>query len=218
MIATHHPILALCLILFFSCQSPTPKDQNMALNSADIGHSDMLIAEIETEGDSFCIDVNDPSTVALHQGPTHQSSRYMDVGIHEGSSHEEPYIKLGTGRGEYEEISNGDTLSVVKGIQGGYHVWGAFVGKCIPFQNVEITFLLKDGDRLLAQANYTESQLYLNDQNEIEYSAVTVIYLNNDDVQPNTGKTLDFSVRINEIGKTDIFFEDHKQIITSCCQ
>jgi hypothetical protein len=214
--------LLLCFILcLLSCQAQPETDKQAQIQGQgpqSTTMTDILVESIDTQGDSFCIDTTAPQTNQLRHGPTNQDARYFDVGLLNEAVHEEPYLKLGTGRGAYQSIQDGDTLTVVKGIQGGYHVWGAFVGKCIPFQEVEITFQLKDGDRLLAQANYTESILYLNEAEEFEYSAVTVIYLNNDDVLAHVGKTLDLSVRVNQIAQPEVYFEDHKRIITNCCQ
>ncbi len=146
------------------------------------------------ESDSFCID-------ALF--PTEDHS---------------PMIKIGTGRTTYQNIDQMQTLTVVKGPQGGYHIWGSFMAKCIPFKNVRILFELKDGDRLLAMADYTEMELSLDDHNAFEYLAVTVIYLHNEWVMENTDKALTFSVKLSPIDKPDLVFSDQIEIKTACCQ
>jgi hypothetical protein len=127
-------------------------------------------------------------------------------------------IKIGTGRTSYQSIDQMQTLTVVKGPQGGYHIWGSFMAKCIPFQNVRILFELKDGDRLLAMADYTEMELSLDDHNAFEYLAVTVIYLENDWVMENTDKVLTFSVKLSPIDQPDLVFSDQIEIKTACCQ
>ena len=146
------------------------------------------------ESDSFCID-------ALF--PTEDHS---------------PMIKIGTGRTTYQNIDQMQTLTVVKGPQGGYHIWGSFMAKCIPFKNVRILFELKDGDRLLAMADYTEMELSLDDHNAFEYLAVTVIYLHYEWVMENTDKALTFSVKLSPIDKPDLVFSDQIEIKTACCQ
>ncbi len=146
------------------------------------------------ESDSFCID-------ALLPTEDHH-----------------PMIKIGTGRTSYQSIDQMQTLTVVKGPQGGYHIWGSFMAKCIPFQNVRILFELKDGDRLLAMADYTEMELSLDDHNAFEYLAVTVIYLQNDWVMENTDKVLTFSVKLSPIDQPDLVFSDQIEIKTACCQ
>ncbi len=129
-----------------------------------------------------------------------------------------PMIKIGTGRTSYQNIDQMQTLTVVKGPQGGYHIWGSFMAKCIPFKNVRILFELKDGDRLLAMADYTEMELSLDDHNAFEYLAVTVIYLHNEWVMENTDKALTFSVKLSPIDKPDLVFSDQIEIKTACCQ
>jgi hypothetical protein len=146
------------------------------------------------ESDSFCID-------ALLPTEDHR-----------------PMIKIGTGRTSYQNIDQMQTLTVVKGPQGGYHIWGSFMAKCIPFKNVRILFELKDEDRLLAIADYTEMELSLDDQNTFEYLAVTVIYLHNEWVMENTDKALTFSVKVSPIDKPDLVFSDQIEIKTACCQ
>jgi hypothetical protein len=178
--------------------SAQTKIENNLQNQQDLEMGDPSekdnLSTLTDESDSFCID-------ALLPTEDHH-----------------PMIKIGTGRTSYQSIDQMQTLTVVKGPQGGYHIWGSFMAKCIPFQNVRILFELKDGDRLLAMADYTEMELSLDDHNAFEYLAVTVIYLENDWVMENTDKVLTFSVKLSPIDQPDLVFSDQIEIKTACCQ
>ncbi len=197
-------LLCLIALTLSACTSDSTADQSTtpSNNDADTQAPSNIDSQsggnqstpTPDESDSFCID-------ALLPTEDHT-----------------PMIKIGTGRTKYQSIDPMETLTVVKGPQGGYHVWGSFMAKCIPFKNVRILFELKDGDRLLATADYTETELTLDDHNEFEYLAVTVIYLQNDWVMENTDKILTFSVKVSPIDQPDLVFSDQTQIKTACCQ
>lgn len=56
----------------------------------------------------------------------------------------DPLVILGTGEVEWEALNEGDSVSLVSGLQGGQHIWGAVRVTGIDWRDVDLTFRIHD--------------------------------------------------------------------------
>lgn len=98
-----------------------------------------------------------------------------------GESPPEPFVTIGTGTSRYETLTAGESVDIIQGPQGGYHVWGALRAGGVDPHGVTLNFGLYQGDRLVAEAHY-EDDLVPTQMPEApyEYTRVAVILLEND--------------------------------------
>ncbi len=57
---------------------------------------------------------------------------------------EDPLVILGTGEVGWEDLEDGDSVSLVSGLQGGQHIWGAVRVAGIDWLDVDLTFRVHD--------------------------------------------------------------------------
>lgn len=93
----------------------------------------------------------------------------------------EPFVTIGTGTSRYETLTAGESVDIIQGPQGGFHVWGALRAGGIDPHGVTLNFGLYLGDTLVAEAHY-EDDLVPTQMPEApyEYTRVAVILLQND--------------------------------------
>ncbi len=82
-------------------------------------------------------------------------------------------LTVGTGFTDYEPVSDGETLEFVYGIQGGFHLWGAFEAEGLVDGDASIDFELFHEGELIGVAYYTDT-LSKDDDGMTRYSAVSV--------------------------------------------
>ena len=129
---------------------------------------------------------------------------------------EGPWLKMGTGFRRFETLEAQQRVPIIAGIQGGFHVWGAFQAGGFLGENVNVLFNLYLGDRHLAQADYFEYFLPENSDGTFEYTGVSVIYFQNEDVEPTSGQTMRLTLEVkNEEG---VLLTDELEVIPECCQ
>lgn len=62
----------------------------------------------------------------------------------------EPWCQIGTGDVEFIELNDGDEVGVVRGIQGGDHIWGSARVTGVDWLDITLVFELLDEDGLPA--------------------------------------------------------------------
>ena len=110
--------------------------------------------------------------------------------------HTEPWVEIGTGFRTFEELSSGAEVPIIAGIQGGFHVWGAFRGGLFDDQEITILFELYLNGELIANADYFEFNLSRNNRGDFEYTGVSVIYFDNDRVEPSSGSEMTLTLTV----------------------
>jgi hypothetical protein len=84
-------------------------------------------------------------------------------------------VTIGTGFRAYTPVDAGDTLDFVYGIQGGFHLWGAFQSTGLVAGDAEIDFTLVHAGEVIATASYDDRLRDEDGDGVIEYSAVSVV-------------------------------------------
>lgn len=128
----------------------------------------------------------------------------------------EPWIQIGTGFRRYETLEPRQEVPIIAGIQGGFHVWGAFIGEGFDDIDVRVIYTMLLNGEVLAQADYTEFELPENSRGQFEYAGVSVIYHSNDDVEPTSGQ--EFLLKLRVESRDGQSFEDEIQIRPQCCE
>ena len=128
----------------------------------------------------------------------------------------EPWIRIGTGFRRFEELESGQEVPIIAGIQGGFHVWGGFIGQGFDDVDVRILYTLDLEGMPYAAADYFEFDLPKNSRSEFEYAGVSVIYFDNDDVDLTTG--LEMTLKVEVITRDGVTLQDERQLIPICCE
>jgi hypothetical protein len=134
----------------------------------------------------------------------------------EARADEDPWIRLGTGFRRFEELMTGQEVPIIAGIQGGFHVWGGFVGRGFDDIDVRIIYSLDLDGAPFAAADYFEFDLPRNSRSEFEYAGVSVIYFNNDDVELTTGQEMTLKVEV--ITRDGMTLQDEQRLTPICCE
>ena len=129
---------------------------------------------------------------------------------------EDPWIQMGTGFRRFESLEPAQRIPIIAGIQGGFHVWGAFQAGGFIGENINILFKLYLGDRHLAEADYFEYFLPVNSDDIFEYTGVSVIYFENDDVEPTSGQQMRLTLEVKT--EDGIVLKDEMDVIPECCE
>ncbi len=130
-----------------------------------------------------------------------------------------PWIRIGTGSRNYAELEPGQEIPIIAGIQGGFHVWGSFIGGGFPGTEARIDFWLTADGTELAAAHYSEPEVRRPKESEafeFDYGGVSVVFASNDDVEPNSGRTMVLSVRVEDGDGTVL--TDEIEIVPICCE
>ena len=128
----------------------------------------------------------------------------------------EPWLKIGTGFRRYESLEDSQDVPIIAGIQGGFHVWGAFLGKGFDDVDIRILYSMELNGEVLAKADYTEFELPKNSKGEFEYAGVAVIYFENDDVERTSGEEFILKLRIET--QNGLSLEDQITLRPQCCE
>lgn len=126
---------------------------------------------------------------------------------------DEAYVTIGTGFPSYIPVSDGDTLPIIEGIQGGFHLWGGFEVSGLEPSGLIIEFdLVWNGDRI-GGASYSD-ELW-GDADPYEYGGVAVIFSDNDLPMQVDGETVTVSVRLEDTA--GVVVTDSVEVIPECC-
>ena len=128
----------------------------------------------------------------------------------------EPWLKIGTGFRRYESLEEGQDVPIIAGIQGGFHVWGAFLGEGFDDIDIRVIYSMELEGEALARADYTEFELPKNSKGEFEYAGVSVIYFENDDVERTSGENFLLKLRIET--RDGFSLEDQIVLRPQCCE
>ena len=131
-----------------------------------------------------------------------------------GAVAETPYLEVGTGFRAFEPLEPGQRVPIVRGIQGGIHVWGGFRGAGFDPVKLEISFELRDEGVAVGDAGYTDD-VFPGDGGDFEYSAVAVIFYENTP-ELFSGRTMELSVQIRD--RTGAVLSDAVEVIPECCE
>lgn len=127
----------------------------------------------------------------------------------------EPWVRIGTGSRNFVELEPGQEIPIVAGIQGGFHVWGAFLAGGFPGTDSRIDFSLTVDGAELAAAHYSEPVIR-RIAGDMNYGGVSVVFADNDDVEPNSGRTMVLSLRVEDGDGTVL--TDEIEVVPVCCE
>jgi hypothetical protein len=91
-----------------------------------------------------------------------------------------PWIELGTGTEAFEPLTEGQTVPIIAGPQGGYHVWGALQAGGFSPKGVTMHFTLEQGGQVLGEASYLDDLFRAAPADPWSYTRVAVVLLEND--------------------------------------
>jgi hypothetical protein len=127
-----------------------------------------------------------------------------------------PWIQIGTGLQRYDALQPCQRVPIVIGIQGGYHVWGAF--RAGGFDGTgrlfEIAFSLVEAGQVVAQADYRDG-IALQD-GAYEYDSVLVRLVGDLVPEDVAERPATLVVHLFEAGVVDL--DDSVDIVPVCCQ
>jgi len=133
-----------------------------------------------------------------------------------GVSPRAPYLELGTGFRRFEALSEGQTVPIIEGIQGGYHVWGALKGRGFLDSDISLLFELSLDGEVIAEADYFEFELPVDRAGDYVYPGVAVIYYENERVGPSSGQEMTLSLTVNTSDGQS--FSDEIRLRPICCE
>lgn len=133
----------------------------------------------------------------------------------------EPFIQLGTGPRDFEPFSGTDipTLVIVKGPQGGYHVWGGVAVDGVVPSNVGLEFEARYRGERVAGAYYVDTlsdRVVLGEREPYGYAGVAVILDAGVTPESLSGETLELYVTIED--STGNRLSGEAQIKVECCE
>lgn len=134
-----------------------------------------------------------------------------DQGEADGVS--ESYVVIGTGFPSYVSVTDGDTLPIIEGIQGGFHLWGGFEVSGLQPQDLTIEFVLEWNGERIGGASYTDD--LWGDADPYEYGGVAIIFNDNDLPTQVSGEAVTVSVRLEDT--TGVVVSDSAEVIPECC-
>jgi len=127
-----------------------------------------------------------------------------------------PYVRVGTGSRQFVPLMAGQPVPIIQGPQGGFHVWGGFVGAGFPADGVRILFRLRLAGDVIAEADYTEAELPTDAAGQYTYAGVAVVYHNNDQVQPTSGQPMTLECEVH--ASDGAVFSDTIAVVPTCCE
>ncbi|MCB9548815.1 MAG: hypothetical protein H6706_23670 [Myxococcales bacterium] len=128
----------------------------------------------------------------------------------------EPMLQIGTGARRFEPLEEGQEVPIIKGNQGGYHVWGGFLASGFPLEgDIRVQFDLLLDEEVIASADYTEFELPVDSMGRYDYSGVSVVYLENARVELTSGMPMTLRLHLS-VG--DLQLEDAIGITPICCE
>ena len=107
-------------------------------------------------------------------------------------------------------------MPIIKGIQGGYHVWGAFTGRGFDDQDVRIQFALSLEGEVIADADYVELELPRGRAGDFDYAGVAVIYYENERVEPSSGRQMSLALTVTT--RDGLTLTDEVTLRPVCCE
>lgn len=126
------------------------------------------------------------------------------------------FIQIGTGARRFDTLDPGQEVPIIQGPQGGFHVWGGFRGRGFPDEDVRILFELELQGEVIATADYTEFELPTESSGLYTYAGVSVIYLENERVEPSSGNEMTLRARV--IAKDGQELIDQTTLVPICCE
>jgi hypothetical protein len=125
-----------------------------------------------------------------------------------------PWLDVGTGRERFAPVPADGAVPIIRGIQGGVHVWGAFRGAGFPGHGASIRFAARQDGEDVAGASYLDDVRRALD-GAWDYAGVAVIFFQ---TQPELydGKPTELSLRIEASDGTTV--TDSVQVIPRCCE
>jgi len=136
----------------------------------------------------------------------------------------DPSVSIGTGFPCLEPLGDDETVPIIMGIQGGFHVWGGFEARGLQPDGVEIDFkLVRDGVEL-ASASYIDdidaaygpaSGCAAAPEGAYQYAGVAVVLFF--DVQPESvsGASADLSIQLRD--RRGVVVSDSVRVVPECC-
>ena len=126
------------------------------------------------------------------------------------------FIEIGTGARRYARLEAGQEVPIIQGPQGGFHVWGGFRGRGFPDDDVRIRFALDLEGETIATADYTEFALPTDSTGLYSYAAVSVIYLENERVEPSSGSRMTLRATVESSDGQSL--SDEIDVTPICCE
>ena len=125
----------------------------------------------------------------------------------------EAWIEVGGGESDFVPLSEGDTVDIIHGPQGGYHITGAWRGAGFNPRFFTMNFDVRWNDELVGHVGYIDN---LEDHTEPwEYLAATVFLGEWLDPTELDGEELRLSIHIED--RSDLRLYDEVLVVGKCC-
>lgn len=170
-----------------------------------------LAGGCEAEEDTAADAAVDRGRVVDDARATMDAERFPDA-----SPAAEGWVELGTGARQYEPLAAGEEVPIIRGPQGGFHVWGGFRGDGFADGEVRIRFELSLDGVPYATADYVEFGLPRGRDGVFDYAAVAVVYRQNDDVETTSGRTM--TLRLAVEADDGQVLTDSVEVVPVCCE
>lgn len=135
-----------------------------------------------------------------------------------GPSPTRAWVEVGGGARAFEPIEPGQRVPLVRGPQGGYHVWGGLRGAGFEPEGVTLDFRVvrPEGGDPLAMANYVDF-LEPGTDGVFEYAAVAVIFRDDfPDPQVFHGERLRLELTVTDVD--GLVLRDEVEFVADCCE
>lgn len=122
-------------------------------------------------------------------------------------------VEIGTGFQSFVPVPEGQTLPIIEGIQGGFHLWGGFRAEGLARRNLTIEFDIEWNGESIGAASYLDD--LIGESPPFEYGGVAVIFYDNDMPTQVSGETVTLSVTLRDTA--GVTASDSVEVIPECC-
>lgn len=129
-----------------------------------------------------------------------------DPSVHVGSS-DDPL--------RHGDISEGTSVWITYGLQGGYHIWGSLEAEHIDPADVRMQFALFVDGEPIGGADYRD-ELRRGPRGPFEYGGVTVFIYDDVPVDGLDGQTVEMTLRLTD--RDGRAAEDRISVVARCCE
>lgn len=140
----------------------------------------------------------------------------------------DPMVEIGTGFPDFEPLTDGQEVSIIQGIQGGYHIWGGLRASGLDPRDIHIRFEVVHEGTVVALADYDDNIDYDGPVNadEVaggaapiwEYAAVAVIFGSEETRNIESVTGVDVTMNLSLTDQRGVTATDSISLRTTCCE
>lgn len=123
------------------------------------------------------------------------------------------WIEVGGGESTFVALHDGDSVDVIRGPQGGYHITGAWRGAGFQPRFFTMNFDIRLGDELVGHVGYIDN--FEGDDEPWEYLSATVFIGDWVDPASLDGETLRLSILVED--RDGLLLYDEVSVVADCC-